>query len=357
MKNKLLVSVGVGFAALLSSVNGWASDQGQVCVSTAGGAWQDAMRQAIFKPFEKATGIKVVEAVQQPLSKVRAMVATGNPECDVLELVAPDFLQLSKEGLLAKIDYDSIDKKIIADFPGSAVTPYGVGTFVYATVIAFNTHHYTRANGPKSWVDVWDVKKFPGPRIVHAGNFVVAPIEAALLADGVQPNNLYPVDFKRAYSSLTRIKSNVVKWSTTGAMAPEALISGEAFIGTAALGRIQQAKEQGAPVDFVWDQALFINGYWGIVKGAKNYKNALKFIEFASQPKSQADFVKLQIAGPLNKHAFDFVSQDRAKLLPTYPANMAQAINSNSWWWAETDASGKSNLDKNNAMWSAWILQ
>lgn len=357
MRSKLLHLFGVGLIALLSSSPGRAEDQGQVCVSAGGGSYQDALRESIFKPFEKATGIKVVEAVDQPLAKVRAMVKTGSPECDVADLLPGNYFVLSKEGALEKIDYALVNKKSFADFPEGAVTPYGVGIFVYAKVITFNTKHYTRENGPKSWADVWDTKKFPGPRIVDAGTFSISPIEYALLADGVSPDKLYPLDLKRAYDALARLKPSVLKWATTGAMEPEALIAGEAYIGAATLGRIQEAKEHGAPVDYTMNQALVQYDYWTILKGTKNYKNAVKFIEFASRPEIQAAMVKLQVLGPLNKRAFEFIPTERGKLLPTYPENAAHTVQLNPSWWVETDASGKTNLDKNSAMWNSWVLQ
>lgn len=334
-----------------------AEDKGVVVVASWGGTYQDALREAIFKPFEIATGIKVVEATGPTMPKLRAMLNTRNPEWDVADLLPGDYLQLSSEGLLQQLDYATMDRSVLSDFPKHAIQPFGVGTFVYAKVITFNTKKYTQANGPKSWTDVWDVKKFPGPRTLDAGNTNVPPIEPALLADGVAPENLYPLDFKRAYAALTRIKPNVVKWTTAAAMQVETLISGEAVVGPATLGRIQQAKEEGAPVDYVWNQAMTDFSYWAILKGAKNVSNAHKLIEFASRPESQAAFVKLQVLGPLNRKAFDLIPESRAKLLPTYPSNLAKTIELNPAWWAKKEASGKSNLEINNALWNAWILQ
>lgn len=182
-------------------------------------------------------------------------------------------------------------------------------------------------------------------------------VEFALLADGVPPEKLYPLDFKRAYAALTRIKPYVVKWATTGAMQPEALISGDAVIGAPPHGRTQLAKEQGAPVDYVWNQALTEFSYWSVLRGSQHVKNAQKFIEFASMPESQAALAKLFIVGPLNKKAFEYIPAERANLLPTYPANKAKTIRVDRGWWAKKDASGKSNLDINNALWNTWILQ
>ncbi|WP_347341794.1 ABC transporter substrate-binding protein [Bradyrhizobium uaiense] len=298
-----------------------------------------------------------MEAVGPALPKMRAMVDSRSPEWDVVDAAPGDFLVLSSDGMLQQLDYSAMDRSVFADFPQDAVQPFGVGMAVYAVVIAFNAKKYTQANGPKSWADVWDVNKFPGPRILSAPSASVPPIEAALLADGVPPERLYPLDFKRAYAALSRIKPSVVKWATTAAMSPEAYISGEAVIGSGPHGRIQLAKEQGAPVDYAWDQALTGYTYWAILKGAKNVNNAQKFIEFASRPESQAALAKLFIIGPLNKKAFDLIPADRAKLLPTYPENRAKTISIDPAWWSKKDASGRSNVEINNALWNSWSLQ
>ncbi|MGL3104564.1 extracellular solute-binding protein [Bradyrhizobium sp. BR 1432] len=250
-----------------------------------------------------------------------------------------------------------MDQSVFTGFPKGAVQATGVGTVLYAKVIAFNTKKYTREIGPRSWADVWDVAKFPGPRIIDAGNYVIPPIEYVLLAYGVAPENLYPLDFERAYAAFSRIKPNVFKWATSAALETEALVSGEGVIGPAQQGRIEQAKQQGAPVDYVWNQALIEHSYCGILRGAKNVENAQKFIEFASRADSQAAYAKLFVIGPLNKKAFDLIPLDRAKVLPTYLENVAKAIWRNAAWWAKKDASGRTNQAINSALWNAWSLQ
>lgn len=349
-----------GTAALLSTPMlspAIAQDKGQVIVASWGGTFQDSLREAILKPFERATGIKVVEAVGPQLSKLRAMIGSKNPEWDVAEVLPGNFEQLNSEGMLEPLDYNSMDRSVFADLPKSLVQPTGVGTYVYSTVLAFNTKKYSQATAPKSWADVWDTKKFPGERILNSGASGIPPIELALLADGVSPDKLYPLDFKRAYAALTRIKPNVVKWATTSAMGPEALISGDAVIGSAPHGRIQLAKEQGAPVDYVWNQSLSENSWWAVLKGAKNRANAQKFIEFASRPESQAALAKLFIVGPVNRKAFDLIPPERARLLPTYPDHAKMSVPINRAWWSQKDASGRTNTETNLALWNAWILQ
>lgn len=356
-KHTLVAFCAVVTAALGTFSPAAAEDKGQVVVASYGGTYQDALRVSIFKPFEQETGIKLVEATGPSLPKIRAMVQAGSPEWDVVDTIPSDYLRLIKEGALQQLDYGAMDSKTFADFPKEAVQPYGVGAFVYSKIIGFNTKKYTQANGPKSWADFWDVQKFPGPRTMNAGNSFFRPDEMALLADGVPADKLYPLDLKRAYASLARLKPYVVKWTTSGAMATDALVSGEVVMAPVDLGRILQLKEQGAPVDFVWNQALNEQSSWTVLKGTKNYKNALKFIEYASRAESQARFVKLQALGPLNKKAFQMIPPERAKLLPTYPENLEKSIPLSAEWWAETDSSGKSNLEKNLEMWNDFSLK
>jgi len=55
-----------------------------------------------------------------------------------------------------------------------------------STVIAWNTDKYGQ-NGPQSWADFWDTKKFPGTRSLSRG--ASETFEVALMADGVDPPN------------------------------------------------------------------------------------------------------------------------------------------------------------------------
>jgi putative spermidine/putrescine transport system substrate-binding protein len=56
-----------------------------VRVCSYGGAFQDAQRRAYFEPFERLSGIKVIEVQGPDPAKVKAMVDTKNIEYDVGE--------------------------------------------------------------------------------------------------------------------------------------------------------------------------------------------------------------------------------------------------------------------------------
>ena len=344
----------LGAAIGLAFSYGTALAEGQVVVASWGGSFQDDQRKAIFEPFEKETGIEIIEATGPSLAKVRAMVESGNTEWDVSGMVPGDLLVLAREGLVEKLDYDTYFKDMMDDIVPEVVHPYGIGNFFYTKVLAYNTEAFPGPEKPDSWQDLWDVETFPGPRAVDAGDWVIPPLEYALLGDGVAPDDLYPLDMDRAYESLTKIKPHVAKFTTSSAMAPQMLVDGEAVIGAATLGRVVRRKDEGAPIDFSWNQGLIQFDYWIIPKDAPNYENAMKFIEFATRPEIQAAMVELQLLGPVNLKAFDHLEEERAKLLPSHPDNLEKQVLLQADFWAAEDSDGVSNVVKNQEMWNRW---
>ena len=105
-----------------------------------------------------------------------------------------------------------------------------------------------------------------------------------------------------------------------------------------------------------WNQALLYADVWVIPRGAKNYANALKFLEFASSAKNQALFVAIYPTSPANRAAFKYLPADRAARLPTSPQNARKVVVVNAEWWSQIDASGKSNAEKVSERWQQWIL-
>jgi putative spermidine/putrescine transport system substrate-binding protein len=347
----------IGLALISLNLSAAAQEKRTLVIASYGGSYQDAQRKAFFEPFEKETGIKVVDATGATGAKVKAMVLGGNPEWDVFATDSADFLALSRAGLLEKIDYKAMDPKTVAELNPQIVKEYGVGSVFYSQVIVYNTRKFSKDHHPVTWADVWDVEKFPGTRVLPSGNYLVRPIEFALLADGVDPKHLYPLDLERAYRSLSRIRPNVVKWVNTAQAAPQALVDGEADVGFSSYGRVADLRARGAAIDFGWEGALITADYWAIPKGTKNYDIAMKFIEFASRADRIAELVKQLPYGPVNTKTFDLLTPEQQQLLPTYPANLEKQILLQPEWWAEVDASGKSNIEKNLDMWNAWILQ
>ena len=348
---------GIAIGAALAFAASPSLAQGELVITSWGGSFQDASREAMFRPFEEETGIRIIEDTGPSMARVRAMVESGNTEWDVVSLTPGDLLALAEMGYAEPLDYENYFDGILENVVDEVIHPYGIGNFFYTKVIAFSTEAFPDGSHPKGWEDVWNAEDFPGPRVIDAGDWVVPPAEYALMADGVAPADLYPLDLERAYASMENIAPHVAKWANASAMPPQALVDGEAVIAPATLGRIKALMDQGAPIDFVWNGGLLNFDYWMIPKGAANYENAMKFIEFATRPEVQAALVQIQPLGPVNTAAFDYIPDEVAAELPSAPDNLAVQVVLNAAWWAEVGEDGKTNIERNNEMWSQFLAR
>jgi putative spermidine/putrescine transport system substrate-binding protein len=286
---------------------------------------------------------------------VKAMVLTHNVEVDVVEIVPSEFLVAAQQGLFEKIDRSKLDHKTLDQLYPETIDDYGFGFAYYSQVISYNTAKFSKENHPRTWAEVWDTTKFPGKRILPAGDYSIEPLEPALLADGVVSDKLYPMDLKRAYRSLDKIRPAVIKWVNSSSAVPQALVDGEADIGMANSARIVELRAQGAPVDFDWNQGIIAFDYLAIPKGAKNYANALKFINFALRADVMANLVKLLPNGPSNRASIDLLSPEERKNVSSAPENLSRQISLNARWWSEVDTTGKSHIETNMLMWNQWV--
>jgi putative spermidine/putrescine transport system substrate-binding protein len=111
--------------------------------------------------------------------------------------------------------------------------------------------------------------------------------------------------------------------------------------------------DQGAPINLEWNQAILFADVWVIPRGAKNITNALRFLQFAGRAQNQAAFAAIYPSPPANRAAYRLLTQSQAARLPD-PANV---VIQNAEWWAQRDASGKSNTEKLKERWRRWILE
>src|SRR6266849_2780602 len=74
-----------------------AQQNGKIVYLGIGGATQEALRKAYFEPFQKETGIQVVEDTGLGVERVQAEVQSGHPAIDVTNISTAAY-----ETLLAK---------------------------------------------------------------------------------------------------------------------------------------------------------------------------------------------------------------------------------------------------------------
>ena len=312
-------------------------------VTSWGGALQDALRKAIYEPFSRLTGCQIVEDTTDE-AKLRTMVESGRVEWDVVDVGTESVIPMGRLNLLEPLDYSKIDTKDI--FP-ELVLEHGIGYYYYSTCLAYRKDKFPN-KPPNSWADFWDVQGFPGVRAFQK-YAQWGPIEAALLADGVPIDQLYPLDIDRAFRSLDRIKPHIRVWWEAGAQPAQLLSDGEVDLTDAWIARIQFLIEQGSTVlGYTWNQGRLSSDSLVIPRGSKNVDVAHDFINFALRPEVQRAFAMIYPDGPANKRAFEALPPERVAVLPSAPQNKALQVYPDYQWWAD-------HLDEVVERFNAWV--
>jgi putative spermidine/putrescine transport system substrate-binding protein len=337
----------MALAVLAASLALPALAQQQITVVNFGGANANAQKKAFYEPFEKS-GTKVVPVEYNgEQAKIKAMVETKKVTWDVVEVESPDVARGCDEGLFERLDYSKIGNK--ADFIPAAVSDCGLGIFVWSTVMAYNGDKLK--DGPKTWADFFDTKKYAGKRGMRKG--ARYNLEFALMADGVKSTDVYKVlatqaGADRAFKKLSELKPSI-QWWEAGAQPPQFLVAGDVIMSTVYNGRIDAANREGKNLKIGWTGGIYDLDYWVIPKGAPNRDASLKFIAFASTPEAQAEYARNIAYGPTNNKALAKLDAKVLDNLPTAPANAKDALQFNLKFWADQGEA----LEKRFASWAA----
>jgi Spermidine/putrescine-binding periplasmic protein len=179
-------------------------------VNNWGGPTVEKFHTAWYGDFPAATGIQLAPTSIPDVSKLKIMAQVGNVEWDVVDFEGSQMLLAVKDDLLVPIDYDLLFSLVPREQLDPAVlTAYGVGSTAFSTVIAWNKDLFGD-NGPQSWAEFFDTEKFKGRRALYAQP--KPALEIALMADGVKPNEIYPMDLDRAFAALDKIGPKVDLW-------------------------------------------------------------------------------------------------------------------------------------------------
>lgn len=304
-----------------------------ITVADPGGPFAIGYRKAFYDPFTEETGIEVVSVARdaEPTAQFKSIVETGSYIWDVCTLTLSARLILEQEDLLDSLD---LDPAATAGYmPGAAKSNF-LGTDVYSTVFAYRTDAIEKA--PSNWAEYWDVEAFPGRRSLRKNP--IDTLEQALMADGVAPKDLYPLDADRAFAKLDQIKDNIAIWWTGGAQTSQLLQSGEVDLISGWNARLQAAIDSGSPAEIVWNQGLYSIEGWGLPKGGPKVEAARKFVAFCARPEQQAKFTNDLSYGPTNLEAYSYIDPERAKVLTTAPQNLAGMRLADEAWWQKNRA-------------------
>ncbi|MBY0136811.1 ABC transporter substrate-binding protein [Paracoccus yeei] len=325
-------------ATLLALSSGAAQAQ-QMVFTSWGGTTQDAQTEFWATPYSERTGTAVVQDGPTDYGKIKAMVEAGATNWDVVDVEFDWALQAGQKGLLEPLDFTVIDK---AALDPRFVSDYAVGSFYYSFVMGWNEANFP-GDKPATLADLFDTQKFPGKRTFYKWS---APgvIEAALLADGVAPDKLYPLDLDRAFKKLDTIKADIIWWEG-GAQSQQLLASGEAPIGFFWNGRLAALAADGMPVGVAWDNNITAADALVVPKGAPNKAAAMAFIAEATSAKAQADFAAKTGYAPINIGSAELMDAEIRKTLPD--TQTATQINADMAYWAQ-------HRDEIGTRWYAW---
>lgn len=352
-------SSAVAVGALTSVANrASAQSPGELKIRVSGGAYGKANIDAYVKPFEAETGIKVTPITDwTTLAQIELMQRTNTVSLDVGLLDQGTALLAARKGYLEEVDYSIYKKDELGGIVDYGKRPFGVAAVIYSINMVYNTEKYPADKPrPTTWAEFWDVKTFPGVRTLASAQGQGA-WEEALLADGVTPDALYPLDIDRAFASLDKIRPHIRKWWTQGSEIQQLMRDKVVDLAQSYDGRAVQLIDEGAPIEINRNQAKLTWDYWIIPKGSPNAKNAQRFIEFATHADRQAAFAQLFPIGPTNRNAFKLMPERAARKLATYPDYMARSYAKNADWYAETGSDGVSNAQRLINRWNEWILR
>jgi len=314
--------------------------QTQIVEAGWGGDYQFKHQfQAFVEPFMKETGIKVVQVASpgNAVGIVKAQVENKNPEWDLVEVTEPEGLRLKARGLLAPIKYDDA---IRADLPHEILDEYVAPRVYTSQVLAWNSKVFPADNHPKTWADLWDVKRFPGPRTASAW-FPQDNIEMALMADGVPKDQVYPLDDKkveRGFAKLRELRPHMHVWYNAGAQSVQLFADEEVLLGMIYENRAREIQKAGHPIDWTLDNAIIEQGSYVIPADSRNVEAATKLINVCLRRDSQAALVKINQYGAVNPRAYDQLSEaEKAKNLGA-PENYRKQLRLDARYWVQATA-------------------
>ncbi|MGC4010195.1 MAG: ABC transporter substrate-binding protein [Pseudomonas sp.] len=317
--------------ALRNGVSFAAGDKPLVVVNWGGDAIK-AFGKAWTEGFSKATGIPTkIDGSGPTEGAIRTQLSSGRVSWDVVDAESSILQNLGKEGLVQPIDYNVVSKDKV--LPGFAYE-YGIADYMLSYVIAYDSERFGD-KAPKTWADFWDVKTFPGKRTLY--KWMNGMLEAALLADGVTPDKLYPLDVPRAMKKIEELKPHVLAFWGSGAETQQLLIEGEVSMGAIWNTRAQVITEDSEDrIKWTFDNALLGCSNWGVLKGnPAGTEAAMKFIAYAQDPQSQVELFKMFGNGPANPAAAALIPDDRKHLNCTDPANLPKQVMLSHEWYTD----------------------
>lgn len=282
-----------------------------------GGDALGAMETAFGKPFADETGITVRYDGSGPTEgAIIAQASGGSPTWDLVDAEPFSAQALGRQGMVTPIDYSIVDPAKQREGFG---WEYSSSCYFYSYVIAYDATQFDTP--PTSMADFFDTDKFPGKRAMH--KWGAGMWEAALLADGVAPADLYPLDLERAHKKIQGFKEHIGAFWGGGAESQSLLLNGDVSMALIWNTRASLLhKDTEGEITFTWDDGIIGPGGIAVLKNNPGgVEAAMRYIAATQVPERQAMLFQLMGNGPSNPAADALIPEEERMFNPMDPAN------------------------------------
>ncbi len=264
--------------------------ESEVVIAASGGDFEKQLTKYFYGPFEKATGVKVVPVagtITENNAKLKADTDAGGNQLDIVTQSPASAFQNSS--YLADIDCSAL-ANVAVSIAGTCEQKFVLRTFG-GGILAYNTEKFPNG-GPQTWADFFDTQKFPGPRGMNNAGSPEWVLAIALLADGVPPDQLFPIDYDRAFAKLDQLKPNIAVWWTSGDQSMQIFRDDQVVMSFMWSGRAVRLKGEGLPIEVGWNQAIKDFSVWSVAREAPHPNAARAFLDFyLGNPQSHLGFM------------------------------------------------------------------
>jgi|GEM_PF-1549468 len=319
-----------------------ATSSGPLTWVSYGGKFQDDQVIAWQEPVTADTGIEFENVSPYDPAQQRAMVDANHVVWDV---VTPDSVfNFIHCGTLFEDLGDIVDP---ADFKeGTAAGACSAPAYVFANIFSYDADAYT-GEVPTVIGDFFDTARFPGQRIIFDSEGV-GLLEAALVADGVSVDDLYPLDLDRAFAKLDTIRESLTFAPTLGA-AGQMLTDKQGTMTLLVTARTVTTAMAGVNLEPVWDFTTYGAGTVAIPKGSPNVALAKEAIKAMLTPESAKLYAELSGTAPAlaSVTSADLDYDETQVKFDAFDGDRGTVIPRNDEFWAE-------NYTDITAAWNAW---
>lgn len=339
---RTLAGTGAALAAPAVFTGRAAAADSTVTITTWGGSYHDMVQKNLVDPFTEETGITVQLVDNGDMAKVKAQVMSNSVTWDVIDAPAAFATSGARENLWEELDSSLVSRDDLVEAPN----PYYMPFYLYSGGILWDSERNPDGKHPVDFAGFYDFEQFPGRRCARA----LAPetLEMALVADGVAPEDLYPLDVERAFAKLNELKPHVSKFAASTPEQVSSVAQNEADFSYSYFNRVNSARQNGATLGFSFEQTNNSLDFWAVTKGSPNKEAAMRWIEFTLRPEQQRAWALAGFYVPNNASTLAAIrDSEEGGYLPDL--NNGRNVIVNPEWWGE-------NYDEVQRRYAEWLI-